>query len=47
MFKLLLDTGRIDVEVEDQYGRAPLSWAAQNRRQAVVKMTQPHATLLR
>ncbi|PMB67555.1 Ankyrin repeat domain-containing protein 50 [Beauveria bassiana] len=36
---LLLDTDRIDIDARDtEYGRTPLSWAAENGYQAVVKM---------
>ena len=36
--KLLLETGKVDVDSKDQYGRTPLSWAAENGHEAVVKL---------
>ena len=37
--KLLLDTGKVDVDSKDsQYGRTPLSWAAAKEHKAVVKL---------
>jgi len=36
--KLLLATGKADVNSTDKYGRTPLSWAAGNRHKAVVKL---------
>ncbi|OCL09099.1 ankyrin, partial [Glonium stellatum] len=39
MVKLLLTTGRVDVDSKDKdYGRTPLSWAAENGHEAVVKL---------
>ena len=42
MVKLLLETGRVDVDSKDYstngYGRTPLSWAAENGHEAVVKL---------
>ncbi|PCD23153.1 hypothetical protein AU210_014676 [Fusarium oxysporum f. sp. radicis-cucumerinum] len=35
---LLLDTGKVDIDAKDEKGRTPLSWAAQNGHEAVVKM---------
>ena len=35
--KLLLEKGA-DVESKDQYGQTPLSWAAENGHEAVVKL---------
>ncbi|RYP00350.1 hypothetical protein DL764_006550 [Monosporascus ibericus] len=37
--KLLLDTGKVDVDSKDnEYGQTPLSWAARNGHEAVVKL---------
>ena len=36
--KLLLKTGKVDVESKDEYGRTPLSWAAEEGHEAVVKL---------
>ena len=36
--KLLLETGKVDVELKDNYGRTPLSWAAERGHEAVVKL---------
>ncbi|EJT68848.1 hypothetical protein, variant [Gaeumannomyces tritici R3-111a-1] len=36
--KLLLATGRVDVESKDEKGQTPLWWAAANGREAVVKL---------
>jgi ankyrin repeat protein len=37
--KLLLETGKVDVDSKDNnYGRTPLSWAAENGHEAVVKL---------
>jgi hypothetical protein len=36
--KLLLDTGKVDVDSKDNYGRTPLSWAAENGHEAIVKI---------
>jgi hypothetical protein len=38
MLSILLDTGKVDVDVKDEDGRTPLSWAAQNGHEAVVKL---------
>lgn len=39
MAKLLLATGQADVKSKDHYyGRTPLSWAAKNGHEAVVKL---------
>ncbi|EJP61221.1 Ankyrin repeat-containing protein [Beauveria bassiana ARSEF 2860] len=35
---LLLDTDRIDIDTRDNNGQTPLSWAAENGHEAVVKM---------
>ncbi|KAK4248955.1 hypothetical protein C7999DRAFT_39939 [Corynascus novoguineensis] len=36
--KMLLDTGKVNVDSKDIYGQTPLSCAAKNRHEAVVKM---------
>ncbi|KAH7146950.1 ankyrin repeat-containing domain protein [Dactylonectria estremocensis] len=36
--KILLNTGKVDVDARDKNGRSPLSWAAEKGREAVVKM---------
>ena len=36
--KLLLDTGKVDVDSKDEYGRTPLWIAAENGHEAVVKL---------
>ncbi|KAL8365148.1 hypothetical protein RB595_004117 [Gaeumannomyces hyphopodioides] len=36
--KLLLATGKVDVESKDEQGRTPLSWAAANGHETVVKL---------
>jgi ankyrin repeat protein len=36
--KLLLATGKVQVDFKDKYGRTPLSWATQNGHEAVVKL---------
>ena len=38
MVKLLLDTGKVDVNSKDNYGRTPLLFAASRGREAVVKL---------
>ena len=39
MVKLLLETGKVDVDSKDKdYGRTPLSWAAAGGHEAVVKL---------
>jgi len=35
--KLLLDTGKVDVDARDEYGRTALWWASQNGHEAVVR----------
>jgi ankyrin repeat protein len=34
----LLETGKVDVDLKHSRGRTPLSWAAQNGHEAVVKL---------
>jgi len=36
--KLLLETGKVDVDSKDSSSRTPLSWAAQNGHEAIVKL---------
>ncbi|KAK4232838.1 hypothetical protein C8A03DRAFT_39511, partial [Achaetomium macrosporum] len=36
--KMLLDTGKVDIDSKDDYGRTPLWWAARNGHETVVKM---------
>ncbi|KAH8708394.1 ankyrin repeat protein, partial [Phaeosphaeriaceae sp. PMI808] len=36
--KLLLATGKVDVDSGDKDGRTPLSWAAEGGHEAVVKL---------
>jgi ankyrin repeat domain-containing protein 50 len=38
--KLLLATGKADVDSKDRDGQTPLSWAAQKGHEAVVKLLQ-------
>jgi len=39
--KLLLETGKVDVDSKDSYsGRTPLSYAAESGHEAVVKLLQ-------
>jgi ankyrin repeat protein len=42
--KLLLETGKVNVDVEDRSGRTPLSLAAKGRYTAVVKLLQSSTT---
>jgi ankyrin repeat protein len=35
---LLLETGKVDVDSKDENGETPLSWAAYNGHEAVVKL---------
>jgi ankyrin repeat protein len=44
--KLLLDTGKVDVDSMDTYGQTPLSRAAKSGHEAVVKLL-PDATKTR
>jgi ankyrin repeat protein len=36
--KLLLATGKVDVDSKSKYGQTPLSWAAERGHEAVVKL---------
>lgn len=36
--KMLLETGKVNVDSKDQYGQTPLWWAAQNGCEAVMKL---------
>lgn len=36
--KLLLETGKVDVDLKSDSGWTPLSWAAERGREAVVKL---------
>ncbi|RYP80206.1 hypothetical protein DL770_006337 [Monosporascus sp. CRB-9-2] len=36
--KLLLETGKVDIDFKDKNGRTPLSWAAGDGHEAVVKL---------
>jgi ankyrin repeat protein len=36
--KLLVETCKVDVDLKDKNGRTPLSWAAQNGHEAIVKL---------
>ena len=38
MVNLLLEVGRVEVDSKDSYGRTPLSWAAENGHNAVVRL---------
>jgi hypothetical protein len=38
MVKMLLDTGKVDVDAKDKNGQTPLSLAAENGHKAVAKM---------
>ena len=38
MVKLLLNTGKVDADSKDKYGRTPLTWAAYNGQGAVSKL---------
>jgi hypothetical protein len=43
--RLLLETGKVDVDLKDRRGRTPLNWAAMNKHEAVVKLlaqSSPH-----
>ncbi len=39
--KLLLETGKVDIDAKDKSGRTPLSWAAEKGHVAVVKLLSP------
>ncbi|KAH8692543.1 hypothetical protein GQ44DRAFT_596352, partial [Phaeosphaeriaceae sp. PMI808] len=36
--KMLLSTGKVDIDLKDQGGQTPLSWAARNGHEAVVQL---------
>ncbi|KAF4331691.1 ankyrin, partial [Fusarium beomiforme] len=36
--KLLLDTGKVDIDSQDKDGKTPLSWAARRGHEAIVKL---------
>jgi len=36
--RLLIDTGKVEADVKDSYGRMPLWWAAVNGHEAVVRL---------
>ena len=38
--KLLLATGKVEVDSKDEYGLTPLSYAARNGHEVVVKLLQ-------
>ena len=38
MVKLLLETGKADINLKDNIGRTPLSWGVQNRHEDIVKL---------
>jgi ankyrin repeat protein len=38
VIKLLLETGKVDVDSKDKGGRAPLAWVARNVHEAAVKL---------
>jgi ankyrin repeat protein len=38
VIKLLLDTGKVDVDAKDYGGRMPLSWTAEGGSEAIVKL---------
>ena len=38
ILKLLLQTGKVEADSKDEYGRTPLSWAARSGHEAVVKL---------
>ena len=45
--KLLIETGKVDVDSKDNYhGRTPLSWAAENGHEAVVKLLKEAQQIL-
>jgi Ankyrin repeats (3 copies) len=44
--KLLLETGKVDVDLKDKYGWTPLSWAAREGHNAVVKLLKGVDVLL-
>ena len=40
MVKLLVDTGKVNVDSKDGAGRTPLSWAAAEGHEVMVKLLQ-------
>ena len=38
MVKLLLETGKVEVDFKNKYSQTPLWWAAENGHKAVVKL---------
>jgi ankyrin repeat protein len=38
--KLLLETGKVEVDSKDKNGLTPLSWAAENGHEVIVKLLQ-------
>jgi ankyrin repeat protein len=36
--KLLLETGKVEVDSKDETGRTPLLWAVENGHEAIVKL---------
>jgi ankyrin repeat protein len=43
IIKLLLETGKVDIDGRDEYGRTPLMWAARNGHEAIVKLLEKRA----
>jgi ankyrin repeat protein len=43
--KLLLDTGKVDVDSKDSSGQTPQSRAVENGHKAATKLLQPHLNL--
>ncbi|KAH8698036.1 hypothetical protein GQ44DRAFT_633547 [Phaeosphaeriaceae sp. PMI808] len=40
--KMLLSTGKVDIDLKDQGGQTPLSWAARNGHEAVVQLLRSY-----
>jgi ankyrin repeat protein len=38
VMKLLLELGTVDADLKDSYSRKPISWAAENRHKAIVRL---------